>query len=314
MSFSLQVSATSYVGNASTSTAYPVTFPVVSTEHIAVAVESPAGAAAVSLTAAQFTISSTGGGYEIRTATAWPATARVTVFRSVPFDQPFDFQDGGAILPSQIEQGFDRVVMQVQQLWRQVTGGVGGSILPGSAGSVNSVAVFANPAAQLALKPAYIGQWGVRLSDYSAWVGKSLTTGDWTQYNPPQVFDVWSPDSLFSLQDTVVTGSRWLGTLPIRFLPEQGMRISANVNAGMSVQLSLTIGQSNTPLLDTSVVWNYSAGVDSIVIPFSAFTSAVRSTGMPGGARVDVNVTSVTGPYGFSLKGLSIDFLGRWLP
>lgn len=45
---------------------------------------------------------------------------------------------------------------------------------------------------------------------------------------------VWSPDSSFALQDTVVVGPRWLGTVPHKFLPEGGMRISVNQNAGMS--------------------------------------------------------------------------------
>lgn len=302
------------MGNASTSTPYPVTFPVVSTEHIAVAVESPAGAAAVSLTAAQFTISSTGSGYEIRTATAWQATARVTVFRSVPFDQPFDFQDGGALVPSQIEQGFDRVVMQVQQLWREVTGGVGGSILPGGGGSVNSVAVFANLTAQLALKPAYIGQWGVRLSDNTAWVAKSLTTGDWALYNP-QLFATWSPGSAFSSQESVVVGQRWLGAVPCNFIPEGGVRLSVSENAGMSIDLSLTLGPDSVPLLSAGTFnWPYLAGVTSVLIPFSAFNPLIRANQMTAGNRVVCAVSAVSGPYGFVLRGLRADFIGRWVP
>jgi hypothetical protein len=125
---------------------------------------------------------------------------------------------------------------------------------------------------------------------------------------------VWSPDSLFALQDTVVVGPRWLGTVPYKFLPEGGMRISANQNTGMSVELSLTIGQSNAPLLDSAYLWAYAGGVDSVVVPFSAFTAAIRAGGMPAGARVDVTVDSVSGPYGFDLKGLRFDFIGRWVP
>jgi hypothetical protein len=296
------------VGNASTSTAYPVTFPVVSTEHIAVAVESPAGAAAVSLTAAQFTISSTGGGYEIRTATAWPATARVTVFRSVPFDQPFDFQDGGAILPSQIEQGFDRVVMQVQQLWRQVTGGGGGTILPGSGGSVNSVAVFANLTAQLALKPAYVGQWGVRLSDYTAWVGKSLTTGDWEQYFAPQGLDVWSPDMVYR-DDVPDFVDRWVGVVPRNFQATH-LRIACNYNTGMDILWALYEGQSP----QTLAIGNWTSGVTyTILVPVASWGRASGGDVLTQGTRISMTA-DLTGAYGTAMNGLKVDFLGRWLP
>ena len=308
MSFSLQVSATSYVGNASTSTAYPVTFPVVSTEHIAVAVESPAGAAAVSLTAAQFTISSTGGGYEIRTATAWPATARVTVFRSVPFDQPFDFQDGGAILPSQIEQGFDRVVMQVQQLWRQVTGGGGGTVLPGSGGTVNSVAVFANLTAQLALKPAYIGQWGVRLSDYTTWMGKSLTTGDWEQYYAPQGLDMWSPDMVYRDNVPATFEARWVGVVPRNFQATH-LRISCDYNMGMDINWALYEGQPMTTL----ATGNWTAGVTySILVPVASWGRVAGGDFLAQGTRITMS-GGLTGAYGAVMNGLKVEFLGRWM-
>ena len=303
------------MGNASTSTAYPVTFPVVSTEHIAVAVENPAGATAVSLTAAQFTISSTGGGYEIRTATAWPATARVTVFRSVPFDQPFDFQDGGAILPSQIEQGFDRVVMQVQQLWRQVTGGVGGSILPGSGGSVNSVAVFANLTAQQALKPAYVGQWGVRLSDYTAWVGKSLTTGDWQAYVLPQAVDVWEVDplSLPSSEDGSVIFERELGVIPCNFFVTH-VRMSVEYNGGVTLNWGLKTGEGLAvgPQFATGV-WGFTAGVYSILIPFASLNSPSLTQILPAGKTLWID-TLTSRVYGTVTTPVRIAFLGRWVP
>lgn len=127
---------------------------------------------------------------------------------------------------------------------------------------------------------------------------------------PP--LDVWSPDSIFPLQESVVVGPRWIGTVPFTFDPDGGLRISVNQNAGMSVEFNLTIGQDDVPLLDSSYVWTYSAGVDSILIPFSAFSAAVQASGMPAGARVDCEIVSVTGPYGFDLKGFRADFIGRW--
>lgn len=183
VSFALQVSATSYAGNGSTVTAYPVTFPVVSPAHIAVTVQSPAGADPELLEDSQFDVRDLGNGsYEVTTSAPWPPTDTVTVFRSVPFDQPFEFPEGGLLRTTEIERSFDRVVMQIQQLWRLVTDGAGGTVLPGAGSVIRSLAVWSDATAQAAVIPGYTGQIGVRLSDNSIWISQSTTAGDWASW------------------------------------------------------------------------------------------------------------------------------------
>ena len=184
VSFSLQVSSTDYVGNGSTVVGYPVAFPVVSSAHIAVAVRVPAAGAAVALSPAQFQIVESGGSYTVQTAVAYSALDLVTVYRLMPYDQPFEFPAGGPLRTDEIERSMDRIVMLVQQLWRDVTDGAGGSVLPGTGQSLQSLQVFSDVAAQGAALPDYAGQAGMRLSDLTLWMASSVAVGQWEAVLP----------------------------------------------------------------------------------------------------------------------------------
>lgn len=184
VSFSLQVSSTDYVGNGSTIVGYPVAFPVVSSAHIAVAVRVPASAEPVALSPAQFQLVQTGESYTVQTAVAYSALDLVTVYRLLPYDQPFEFAAGGPLRTEEIERALDRIVMQVQQLWRDVTDGAGGSVLPGTGQSMQSLQVFADAAAQGAALPDYAGQAGMRLSDLTLWMASAVAVGQWEAVLP----------------------------------------------------------------------------------------------------------------------------------
>lgn len=118
MSLALEISEQTYAGNASTTTPYPVTFPILDIHDVAVSVRLANGNVS-QLSAADFEVHSLGSGnYTITTSVAWPASATLIIYRSLPFDQPFEFPESSIIRTTEIERAFDRVVMQVQQLYR----------------------------------------------------------------------------------------------------------------------------------------------------------------------------------------------------
>lgn len=311
VSFALQVSATQYAGNASTATAYPIAFPIVSMDHVAVTVQ-PAGATPLVLGPGQFTVHDRGAGlYDVTTATAWPATALVTVFRSIPFDQPFEFPEGSIFRTSEVERALDRVVMQMHQLWRLYTGGAGGTILPGAGTTVRSLAVWSDAAAQASVTPAYHGQLGTRLADDTLWIAQSTSAGDWQAYAVPQSLDVWSPDAVFRRNEVVLGGltDQYVATVPSPFLLA-AVRVSCAYNAGISLSFGLTIGQDALTFAD--YVWSYYASQDSILIPYASLGSLLPTPTLPAGARIDLS-TEISGAYGQQMRGLQFDFIGRWV-
>lgn len=173
--------------------AYPVRFPFLSAEHIWAAVAQPAGNAAVRLDRSQFTVRRTldpsgqpTEAFEVATTVAYPSTAQVGVFREIVFDQPFEFPEAGALSQREIERALDRVVMQIQQLWRYVTEGSGGtlSFLPGSGSSILSLALWGTALLRSQTKPSYAGQLGVQLSDKSLWISNTAALGDWSEFAP----------------------------------------------------------------------------------------------------------------------------------
>lgn len=105
-----------FLGNGSTSTPYPITFPLISAEHLRVAVQ-PAGAAApTDLVAGQFTYHTNGASTWFTTAAAYPSTTKVIARRELPLDQPFTFPNGGPFSSRDVERALDRIVQQLIQV------------------------------------------------------------------------------------------------------------------------------------------------------------------------------------------------------
>lgn len=166
-------------GNGSTVTGYPIPFSFFDPAHVLVDVQLSGETSPTRLTSGQFTVVTVGvGAPYVRTATAYPGTATVTISRWVPLTQPFDLPSVGAFSPDALERALDRIVQQIQQIWRQVSG-AGEVTGPGDALGLQDVFVFLDPAARSVTKPRRAGQLGVQISDFSIWIAQSTTTGDW---------------------------------------------------------------------------------------------------------------------------------------
>jgi hypothetical protein len=174
------VSALVYAGNASTVLGYPVTFPFLDPVHVLVSIK-PEGGAVTVLGSGQFTVHlAEPGAPFVTTVEPYPATTEVTVFRSLPFTQPTEYPEQGPFLAETHERALDRLCMQIQQLWRAVTGGQGGTIIvPGGGTGFQDVLSWANETARLVTAAKRPGQLGVQLDDLSIWVSSSTSAGDW---------------------------------------------------------------------------------------------------------------------------------------
>jgi len=115
MSISNIATKYTYAGNASISTAYPVTFKYLSSDHVTVYADS------VDITeTCTFAGDGTTGAGEFTTA-AYAPTTTITVVLDVPLDQPVVLQELGSLPAKTIEvEGFDRLNMQVRRVWRKL--------------------------------------------------------------------------------------------------------------------------------------------------------------------------------------------------
>ena len=115
MSISTTATKDTYVGNASISTPYPVTFKYLSSDHVTVYADG------VDITnSCTFAGDGTTGTGEFTTA-AYAPTTTIVVVLDVPFDQPVVLQETGSLPAKTIEvEGFDRLNMQVRRVWRKL--------------------------------------------------------------------------------------------------------------------------------------------------------------------------------------------------
>lgn len=188
MSVSIQFGAQEFNGNGSTVTAYPVNFPVLADSDVYVAILPTGETVRTVLNTSQFTLHKTGEARSITTATAYPSTTKVILFRWLSFEQPFDFPEGGRFSSEEVERALDRIVMLLQQLLPGVdtqSGGGGGTIIiPGDAVTVRGCQVWEDATARALVVPGYLGQPGIQLSDDSVWIGQTLVAGSWTEFRP----------------------------------------------------------------------------------------------------------------------------------
>lgn len=113
----------SYTGNASTVTAYSITFPLASASHL-VAIETDTGGVETTLAGGDFTFTPTTDsagritGGSVTTDPAIPATSTILFKRVTPKTQTLDFTAGGSFQAEALESALDKLVMIQQEIAR----------------------------------------------------------------------------------------------------------------------------------------------------------------------------------------------------
>lgn len=117
---STTTSEVSYVGNASTVTAYSITFPLNAAADLVAISKVTATGVETTLTGGQFTFTPTysGGritGGSVTTNPAIAATSTIRFKRVTPKTQTLDFTAGGSFEAETIESTLDKLVMIMQE-------------------------------------------------------------------------------------------------------------------------------------------------------------------------------------------------------
>jgi hypothetical protein len=222
MAVASTVTNVSYPGNNSTSTEYPVTFPVLDGSHIKVG-QRDAGGPFLQLASWAFTVvPKPGGSFAITTTAAVPPTSTLVIWREVPVTQPTELPLAGPLPSTSLETGLDRGVMQTQELREEIGRAVRLDRAAGHQAPLTPVpnallgfdgagdwavtdaarirelaqlegdgsnlqATWADAAAQFSVVPAFTGQMGIRRSDNTLWTARSTTGGDWVPARIPRV-------------------------------------------------------------------------------------------------------------------------------
>jgi hypothetical protein len=119
MSISSSTSSVSYTGNASTVTAYVVSFPFFDASDLKVYSVTSAGVSTLLAITTNYTVSGGNGSTgSVVTTAAIPATSTVIITRSVPYTQLTSLTTGDRLPAATIEKALDKVTMQAQQLSR----------------------------------------------------------------------------------------------------------------------------------------------------------------------------------------------------
>lgn len=101
----------SYDGNGSTVTPYAIPWLFLQDSHLKMYIDG-------ALSSDGFVASGAGNdaGGSVTTTVAYTSSQKVTFIRETPYDQPTDLEDGGRVPAETLEDAYDYVVMQIQQL------------------------------------------------------------------------------------------------------------------------------------------------------------------------------------------------------
>ena len=123
------ISTITYVGNGSTTTAYPIPFLFFENEHIYTTAKDANGAETIFVIGTDFTLTGAGNpnGGSLKTIAPLPATSTLTIFRTVPYTQQLAYEEGDAFPAKSHEKGLDLGTMCDQQLARGMGDGSGNS-------------------------------------------------------------------------------------------------------------------------------------------------------------------------------------------
>lgn len=216
MAVASEVTNVRYPGNGSTTTEYPVTFPVLDGSHIKAGLKVE-GQPFEELPSWKFTVVPKGGGaYAVTTTDAIDPEDTLVLWRELPITQPVELPLAGRLPSPAIEQALDRHTMQIQQLEDrlsrcifldrsalpqgafQVTPntllGLDGAgdwavfdptrvrelALLGGVDAGNPIATWATDGDRPSTPPDFVGQIGTQRDDKTLWVGNSTTGGDWS--------------------------------------------------------------------------------------------------------------------------------------
>lgn len=183
--------AVEYAGNGSSLLEYEITFPFLDKTHIYAAVSSDGIVPPVLLSPSAYTVTrlADGSGGALKTSTPVVAPGFVRIFRSTPLTQPTVFEDQGPFPAESAETGFDRLLMQVQELSRrmdQLQGIEDDSFIriPSNPLAKRDVAVWQDSTERTSVAPRWIGQLGVEKGSHTIWIGVSLAAGGWEEFKP----------------------------------------------------------------------------------------------------------------------------------
>lgn len=116
-------SSVSYTGNASTSTAYAIAFPLVAASHL-VAIVTDSEGAETTLDPGDYTVTPATDingritGASVTTDPAIPGTSTILFKRVTPKTQTLDFTAGGSFQAETLESALDKLAMIQQEIAR----------------------------------------------------------------------------------------------------------------------------------------------------------------------------------------------------
>jgi len=218
MSVQNETNRVQYWGNGSTAVAYPVPFYFFEAGDLRVVVTNAAGADAELAEGSDYSVAGAGNenGGSVLTASAVPATSRVTIYREVEAIQTTVYEENGEFPAKTHERALDRQTMLNQQNARAFDRALK---VRESDGEKNELATVANSVigfggdsqprtftpSQLAVwlnltqqvfgegtkawltdadramaVPDFLGQVGVQLDNSTVWVADGIAAGDWT--------------------------------------------------------------------------------------------------------------------------------------
>lgn len=123
---STTTSKLSYTGNASTVTAYPITFPLAADSAL-VAIETDGDGVETTLAPGDFAFTPTKDingritGGSVTTDPAIPATSELTLRRVTPKTQTLDLVQGARFSAEAVESALDKMMMVAQEIHRDFT-------------------------------------------------------------------------------------------------------------------------------------------------------------------------------------------------
>ena len=284
MSVSSEVTNVTYPGNESSSTAYPVTFPVTDGSQIRVGIQVAGEAFAQSPSWAYTVIEGAAGTFSVTTVNPVDDTSTVVIWREMPATQPVELPLAGRLPSTAIESGLDRATMQIQELKSTLSRAIkmdysaspqadvspvpnalfgfdaNGNFEPVTAARVrelaqlegngaNATATWVNPAARPSTVPQFTGQIGIQRSDKSAWTALSTTAGDWTPATLPYETVTTEAELLLAIASSRIIRIRGMITLSSSLIitTNDVTLLGAGPNAG------LTLPHNGTSL--QTVVW-----------------------------------------------------------
>lgn len=217
MSVQTSTSLVQYIGNASTETPYPVTFPFLEDSHLKVVVTDEAGIDTLLTRGTDYAVTGAGQpqGGSIVTTAALAVTYRLTIYREVPATQLTSYAENGEFPAASHEKALDKLTMLVQQNARSASTalrvpetrsglpdiqpqpttvlGFDGASNPVTYDSAALVAflnltqqitdrptkTFVDAGARSVAVPDFLGQVGTQIDNSSLWISTGLVANAW---------------------------------------------------------------------------------------------------------------------------------------